>query len=93
MRIGFAGGLGSTAWYIARRRSNGNGRAVRIVEGPVIPAAPPIADVVADEVANADESVDLVMRVLTRLPFLSEAPPLAASSACAWERTLRRRRW
>ena len=57
-----------------------------------------MADVVAEEVAKAEERVDFVIRVLVRLPFLFgvEGSSLAAcliSSAWAWERTLRRRRW
>ena len=96
--MGLAGGLGSIAWYIARSRSRGNGRAVRMVDGPVMPAPPPIADVVADEVAKAEERVDLVIRVFVRLPlpfFGVDGSSFAAclSSACAWERTLSRRRW
>ena len=79
---------------MASKRSRGKGRAVRMVDGPVMPAAPPAAEVVADVVANAFSSVDLVMRVLVRLPFLLgvAGPWLAsrASSAWAWERTLRR---
>lgn len=72
---------------------------MRIVDGPVIPAPPPVAEVVAEEVAKADERVDFVMRVFVRLPFPRlfgvEGPSFAAclSSAWAWERTFRRRRW
>jgi hypothetical protein len=69
---------------------------VRIVEGPVIPP-PPVAEVVAEDVAKAEESVDFVILVLVRLPFLFgvEGSSLAAalSSAWAWERTFKRRRW
>jgi hypothetical protein len=70
---------------------------VRIVDGPAMPAPPPMADVVAEEVAKAEERVDFVMRVLVRFPFLLgvEGSSFAArlSSAWAWERTFKRRRW
>lgn len=64
----------------------------------MIPAPPPpMAEVVAEDVAKAEERVDFVMRVLVRLPFLFgvEAASVAAcrSSACACERSFRRRRW
>lgn len=82
---------------MARSRSSGNGRAVRMVDGPVMPAPPPTADVVAEDVAKAEDRVDLVMRVLVRFPFLFgvEGSSLAACLSSAWalERTLRRRRW
>lgn len=55
---------------------------------------PPVAEVVAEEVAKAEERVDLVMRVLVRLPFLLGVEASAAlSSAWAWDNTFRRRRW
>lgn len=73
-------------------RSRGNGRAVRIVEGPVIPV---LADVVADDEANADSRVDLVMRVFWRFPFLlgveGSWESSLLSSARAWESSFRRR--
>lgn len=82
---------------MASNLSSGNGRAVRMVDGPVMPEPPPTAEVVAEDVAKADDRVDLVMRVLVRFPFLFgvEGSSLAAclSSAWAWDRTLRRRRW
>lgn len=53
-----------------------------------------MAEVVAEDVANADERVDFVIRVFVRLPFLFGVEgSWAASSAWAWESTLRRRRW
>ena len=67
-----------------------------MVDGPVMPAPPPTADVVAEDVANALERVDLVIRVLVRLPFRGvEGSSFAAalSSACACDRTFSRRRW
>lgn len=67
-----------------------------MVDGPAMPAPPPMADVVAEEVAKAEERVDFVMRVLVRFPFLGVAwLSFAAclSSAWAWERTFKRRRW
>ena len=43
---------------------------MRIVEGPVIPAPPPGAEVVAEDVAKADSRVVFVMRVFVLFPFL-----------------------
>lgn len=45
----------------------------------------PVAEVVAEEVAKAAERVDLLIRVLVRLPFLLgvEGSSLALSSAWA----------
>lgn len=63
------------------------------------PALPPGADVVADDVAKADSSVDLVIRVFCRLPpprLLGVDGSCAAaclSSACACDSTFNRRRW
>ena len=84
---------------MASMRSSGKGRAVRMVEEPVIPCAVVLpawvaAEVVAEEVAKAELRVDFVMRVFWRLPLLGvEGFGDWLSSACAWERSLRRRRW
>lgn len=67
---------------------------MRIVDGPVTPGAPPGADVVAEEVAKADSSVDFVIRVFWRLPLPGVEGLLALlSSACARDSSFRRRRW
>lgn len=93
---------------MASKRSSGNGRAVRIVEGPVIPPAgalaPVPAEVVADDVAKAFSRVDFVMRVFWRLPWprprprrgvvvLVDAAACLLSSAWARESSFSRRRW
>lgn len=67
-----------------------------MVDGPVMPApaAPPGAEVVAEEVAKADSRVDLVIRVFWRLLGVDEEWFAARlSSAWARDRTFKRRRW
>lgn len=79
---------------MATKRSRGNGRAVRMVDGPATPGAPPTADVVAEVVAKADSSVDFVIRVFWRLPFFGVEGSMALlSSACARDSSFKRRRW